>query len=467
MMVTKMPGYFSKIFHKKTRKPPLLIYAAGSRKNVICSSYYPIGLAYIAAALEKLGIEVDVLDLNIRPLNGHETEMELRKRLPDNGWVGISGGINSYPFIRELVRLIKNISAVPIVLGGAMCKPNPGLLLKTTGADICCIGEGENTVTDLAQYFEGKMKIDDVLGICFLRDGQVVLQPQRPFQKNLDDFDYPKFSLFDIDTYKGMPKTIQKEGMKSMTLIAGRGCPSSCRFCSPTFGRKIRMRSVNNVITEMEMLINAYTINHFEFCDEQFLFSEVYVRDFCNEIISRNLNITWYALGRVNVVSKFDEETLALIKKSGCHWIGFGMESGSQRILDLMKKGISTAQIETTVNNVRKAGISVTGTFILGFPGENNESIRETIDFCKKIVLPVPSFTFCCPLPGADIYKNCIESGKIVYEKQFWESLDAPLWELVMNLTDFSDEELIRLKASAENEINEHAKSKGRVGWFG
>jgi radical SAM superfamily enzyme YgiQ (UPF0313 family) len=377
----------------------LLINPPISGKNFKGRETFPLGLGYIATALIKAGVEVEILD----------------------------------------------------IIGGSICSPNPKLLLMSTEADICCIGEGEETVVELCEFFSERRKLDDILGIAYKKSGDVVLTPNRPFSKDLVRFDYPSWELFDVKKYISLIPIVKKTNC--MNLMGGRGCPYHCKFCSPSFRRTSRMRPVDSIISELDILVERYGIEQFKFSDELFFMRENTVREFCQKLIQRNYGLTWRALGRANILCEFSDETFRLLKESGRSWIGFGIESGSQRILDLMNKAIKAEQAEAVIKKLRKAGIVVSGNFIIGFPGETRESIRQTVEFCKRNLLPLTA-TICCPLPGTPLYEDCFRDGLITDEIAFWERIDDPFQEVVLNLTGFSDKKLIRLKEKAENDVS-------------
>ena len=444
----------------------LLINPPVSEEYDIGNCFFPIGLGHIVASLQRAGIQTDILDISIDSLSREQVIQRLKEQLPGCSWVGITGIINGYKYIRWLASQIRSIDPkMIIVLGGSICSPDPKLLLQSTEVDICCIGEGEETVIDIAQLIEGDKAADTVKGIAYKKNGQPVVTERRPLQDNLDELDFPKWEVFNMQKYLSQ-RIIVLNKSRSMNLIGGRGCPYHCRFCSPNLGRIFRYRSVDSVFGELWTLIEQYGVEHFEFSDELFLMREEFAKDLCKRIIENKFNITWRALGRVNILHRFSDETLKLLKESGCNWIGFGMESGSQKILDLMNKAIKIEHSELAIKRLRSAGIKVSGTFIIGYPGETENTVRETVEFCKRNLLPIWAFTICCPLPGTELYDDCLQKKLITDEIAFWERIDAPLTELILNLTDFSDDKLLQLKKNAEEEINTYASKHGAVSAF-
>ncbi|MHC4617671.1 MAG: B12-binding domain-containing radical SAM protein [Planctomycetota bacterium] len=425
---------------------------------------FPHGLGYVATALAKAGIEVEVLDIYIHKMSKAQVTQKLGEVLPRVDFVGISGIINGFRYIRWLVLSIKACHPqVPVVLGGSICGPNPELLLGSTDVDICCIGEGEETAVDIARVIAGDMKPEQVLGIAYRQRDKVVITPPRPLENNLARFDFPHWKAFDMEKYVTAPPTIAASRHKrNMTMVGTRGCPYHCHFCSPGLGRKVRTRPIQSILDELGMLVDRYGIEHFEFVDELFFINEDFTRAFCSQLIDAGLSLTWRALGRVNILHRFSEGTFALIKESGCHWMGFGMESGSQKILDRMNKGITPEQTENVIRKTRKAGIRFSGNFIFGYPGETRETIRETVEFCKRNQIYKRDFTYACPLPGSRLYDECVETGLIKDQVAYWEQLDRKLTSFIINLTEFSDQELQDLKDEALREIQMHTAGRGR-----
>ncbi len=441
----------------------LLIYPP-INTNLPTRGSFPLGLGYLSSKLLGSGHSVTVYDLNIQHRTRKTVAAELQDKCRDHDLIGISGMVTTYGYIKWLVSFLKErIPSVPVVVGGSVASPMPGFVLRHTLADIACVGEGEETITNLAESLENGMDLASVKGIAFRRDDTLVQTPQRELNSELDSIPFPAWDLFQIKRYIKNSYLV-KCPSKSMNIIASRGCPYQCTFCYRNFGRSYRYRSVNNVIAEIEALIDRYDVRHFEFQDELFALNDKYVTEFCNELIRRKLAITWRCLGRVNLV---DYDVLMLMKEAGCHWLGFGIESGSQAMLDSMKKQTSPEQAANAISLARKAGISVSGTFVIGMPGETKETIKETVEFCKATRVHNTPF-FPVPYPGTALYENLKSQGLVNEhnEEEFILKLGRDATNLIINLTDMSDEELVLQKKRAETEIKKHitgARNAGKL----
>ncbi|OGS37056.1 MAG: hypothetical protein A2293_01300 [Elusimicrobia bacterium RIFOXYB2_FULL_49_7] len=412
---------------------------------------FPLGLGYLAAVLLRAGFEVELLDFNIRTFSRAAMTRLLIAKAKECDGVGFSGMVTMLGTIQWMAQVVKQVAPhVPVVVGGSVASPMPEFLLQRTAADIACIGEGEETVCELANALEKNEPIGSVLGLC-IKEGKTIYRTgTRPLIKNLDALPFPAWDHFEIHQYAKNNYFVNTP-YRSMNLIAGRGCPYRCTFCYRNFGNRVRVRSVENILLEIETLIERYGVHHFDFQDELFTLNDAHVRQFCSKVIEKRLNITWRCLGRVNLA---EGELYKLMKAAGCHWLGFGIESGSPKMLKVMDKRINLDEARQAIALGRQAGIHVTGTFIMGLPGENSETISETVRFCKENKLYNKPF-YPVPYPGTLLFESLVRSGTL--HDGNMESLigkmERDATELIINLTDMSDTDLIRLKEDAESEI--------------
>ena len=417
---------------------------------------FPLGLGYISSVLVEEGHKVKVLDIKAHRYSRIHVEEIISNSIDQFDVIGISGLVTIYSYIKWLAETIKKYNpSIPIVVGGSIASSIPELLLSKTRIDIACIGEGEITVKELIKALEDSKPLKEVKGIYFKQDGNVYSTPPRGVCKNLDSIPFPKWDLFPIELYVDKPLIVPVK-KRSMNIIFGRGCPFHCTFCYRNFGNEVRLRSPDNVIEEMTILKEKYHVTHFEFQDELFTVNEEAVKEICEKILDKELNITWRCLGRVNMV---DLNLLKLMKRAGCNWIGFGIESGSQKMLDVMRKNVKVEQIKKAIELARKAGMEVTGTFIIGMPGETRETVKETVNFCKEMGIYNEMF-FPVPYPGTQLYVDIERKGLIKDKERFILSIGKDMTNLIINLTDFPDHELIKMKKEAEEEILRHLETK-------
>ena len=226
-------------------------------------------------------------------------------------------------------------------------------MLYESGYSVICYGEGERTIVELVKAFENKQPLDDVKGISFISKGKEVKTPPRELIKDLDDIPLPARELLDMHKYIDIWK--EKMGVALSQIVSSRGCQFSCRFCSKdVFGNEIRFRSPAKVIEEMKLLYDKYKVEKVYFEDDLFTLNRKRVVDFCDAMEQELPGKKWGAMARVETV---DFEMLSRMKRAGCTELAFGVESGSQKILDFLGKGITVEQIRKTFKQVNEVGI--------------------------------------------------------------------------------------------------------------
>jgi len=372
----------------------------------------PLNLAYLAGYLraKRPDIEIEVLDCEGLGLTYPKIEQEIKKINPD--LIGITVPTPAFAQVLEICRIIKQEISKDIitVLGG----PHPTALPKETIAeediDICVVFEGEIAFTELINALDKKTSLKEVKGVLFKdNEGEVIETGVREPIKDLDSLPFPARDFFDTDLYFPPPtKRISK--WKAGNMITSRGCPYQCTYCMASFmwQRKVRFRSIGDVIREIEECINKYRIREFNFHDELFTVNKKRTIEFCQEVVKRKLDIAWVCMIRVDFA---DEETLREMKKAGCRKIMFGFESGSQMILDKMKKRVALEKAEEAVRVVKKVGIKTAGNFMIGNIGETVETIRQTIDLAKKLNTDTMAFFVASPYPGTEFYQTAKKNG--------------------------------------------------------
>jgi radical SAM superfamily enzyme YgiQ (UPF0313 family) len=414
---------------------------------------FPIGLGYIAKVLVKFGHDVDVLDIWAHQYSNDQV-LEKIKGI-DHDVVGISALSTQYRYVKWLTSELKKHcrDKTKIVVGGALATLSPEIVLKNTQTDICVIGEGEVTFREVVENTDS---LETIEGICFKQGGKIVRTPPREYIKNLDSIEFPAWDLFLIETYirtAALDLPVPEPGVRTMSIIAGRGCPYNCRFCSKTFSG-LRLRSVDNVIQEIKELIKRYDIARIHFCDELVLVNKKGVYELCDKI--EKLNIKWQCQGKVNLV---DLDLLKRMKEAGCIAVGYGVESGSQKILDNMNKQQTVEQAKRAIRDAVEVGLHPIVQMIFGYPGETRETLRETIAFFEETpyVGRVPFFV-STPIPGTELYHHALEKGLITDEEKFLEQLEVgynylPGRPPLVNFTRFSEEEFHRFYRETEDTI--------------
>ena len=408
---------------------------------------YPMGLGYIGAMLRQAQCGVEVLDIN---LNGYDQNFLtdfLKNTQGKYKLFGIGSMVTAYQYSKWLSKQIKKYTPDALVLaGGSLCTAGE-LLLRNSDIDIVCIGEGEKVITDIVEAIRSNKDFALISNIL-LKRGRDIISTRRESPMDIDSISFPAWDLFEMDQYTKNSYLVPTN-VPSITMITERGCPFNCTFCYRNFGRKTRHRNVNNVIEEIKTVIDRYGIGHIDFLDEIFNVNPIQVKELCKNIIHEGIKITWRCIGRTDLV---DKETLEIMYGAGCKWIGYGIESGSQEMLNRMNKRQKIENVDKSIALSRKVGMIVTGTFIIGMPGETEQTIQESREFFKRNeIFNIPFFPV--PYPGTILYEECKGRGLISNEESYIASLNKDATELTINLTEIPDSRLIELRNNLINEF--------------
>jgi radical SAM superfamily enzyme YgiQ (UPF0313 family) len=363
--------------------------------------YLPsIGVGYLAASLEKAGYAVMIIDSHVDNLNDQETAEAVLQENPDA--VGITANSHNRFHAIAVAREIKNGNErILVCVGGCHFSSTAVSALKTVPQiDIVVRGEGEEAFVDLLSHYFGQKPLDDVLGITFRKDGEIIENPSKPFVKDLDSLPMPAWHLFKLDKYEA--KLEGGGNIRAIGVKNSRGCPYSCSFCvnSDFWQRLFRYHSPKRFVDEVEFLYKKYGYRGFDFWDDTITAIRDYISEVCREILRRKLDIVWYARARVNTV---DKELLTLMKEAGCRVISFGVESGSPRILKNIQKDITIEQVRQAVKTCVELGYIVKLFFMYSHPGETLKDIKMTRDLMRELkfygpnVHVLPAYTFIYP----------------------------------------------------------------------
>ena len=367
---------------------------------------YPlIGLAYLAAVLEKDGQEVMVIDCPPQRLTYTHIEQDIARFQPDI--VGITSVTATFISALKVAKTAKQVYPhALVVLGGPhVTIADDQFILKHPEVDVVVKGEGEQTIVELARYISnnGVKSLSEVAGITFRNNGQMVRTARRPCIQNLDELPYPAYHYFPLIKYRIFKKI-------GVPMLTSRGCTSNCSFClvPEIGGNNFRARTPTSVANELERVRDRYHIDFVTFNDEIFTYDKKRVLDICLEIKQRRIKVPWDCQTRVDLVSK---ELLQRMKEANCQLVNFGVESGSQTILNAMKKGTTVQQNEESIRMTKEAGLSVTVSLVLGYPGETKETIGETIDFIKKTEPDDLYLYLATPFPSTELRESVLEIG--------------------------------------------------------
>ncbi len=388
----------------------------------------PLGLAYLASFLrEKADYDISILDAEVKGLNYEQIKQSIKEE--NAALIGITCPTPTMGHVFKIAEIIKQEinPELPIVVGGVHPTALPEETIKNRYLDFAVISEGEQTFAELARALaQGEKEFNKILGLYYKRDGKIIATPPRPLVDGVDKIPCPARDLFDLKIYYSAP-TKKVSNDPAGPILTSRGCAFNCIHCisRKIWGRHVRFRSPDNVVAEIEECIQKFGIREFNFFDDTFTLNQERVFNICEEITKRKLEISWIAFSRVNTIS----EKLALaMKAAGCKKISLGLESGSQKILDSMRKKATIELGKKAVEIIAKQGILVHATFMLGNLNETEDTIKETIKFAKSLPLDNATFFITSPFPGTELYEIAKKEGFITKNTK-WEEF-APLTNL-------------------------------------
>lgn len=402
---------------------------------------YPIYLAYLVAVVRDLGYEVEFLDAILEELGIEEFARRVEKIAPDLAVLECSTPSIEYDLqsTSALKRLLPNLKT--LLLGSHPTVYHREIIAENPDVDAVCRGEFDYTVRDLARAMAEGSPWEGVAGITWREGAGVRVNPDRPFIEDLDRLPFPARDLVSSPFYR--QGTFR--GERPTTVITSRGCPFQCTYClwpSTLYGRKFRPRSAVNVVDELAEAITRYGVDEVYFDDDSMALDRERMLEICRLIGERGLKFEWIAQCRVD---SMDEEILRAMKGAGCRYIRFGVESGSPKMLKLMKKGITTERALETFRLARKVGIRTQAFFLFGIPGETWETVKETIEFAKKLRPGSAQFAVAIPHPGTELFRTATEQGQIHYDK--WEDFSSCLGMLQTPEFPLEATEAARVKA--------------------
>lgn len=376
------------------------------KKGFSTEGLQSLGIGMIAAVLKKAGHDVAIKDLTVQASGDDDFAGYLADLQPEMvGFTVVTP--TACRVYEELIPLVRRYSsACRIVLGG----PHPTALADEAlqYADIVVRGEGEETIVELCSNIDC---VDTVAGISYRTAAAIVHNPPREFIQDLNQLPLPARELFPpLSVYGGLPSV---RGKVVGNISTSRGCYGRCKFCyNAIFGRKSRYRSAENILEEWEQLVRNHGAEVITISDDHFTSNPKRIALICSELERRGLHKTPWTCSNGIRVETATLDMLRQMKSAGCRAVAFGIESGSQQVLDLMDKRITLDKIRTAVANARKAGIpTITGFFMLGTPWDTLESMRETIEFSKSLPLDYAQFAIATPYPGTemhDMVKDCM-----------------------------------------------------------
>jgi anaerobic magnesium-protoporphyrin IX monomethyl ester cyclase len=375
----------------------------------------PLGLGYVAASLRTQGIAVELVDCTFH--NREEVVEKVQRSKPEI--IGIYSMFSIKQSSLELAELFKDDCDL-LVAGGPLPTFAPADFLDAF--DVVAIGEGEKTLGELAKCVEKSEDFSSVKGVAYKDGGKIRFTSPRDFVQNLDDLPFPSRELFDNEAYKKYYS--RRFGYTITSMITSRGCPFSCDFCSrPVFGSSFRTRSPSNIVDEAESIVSL-GYDRVWFADDCFTLNRGHLIGVCDELIRRGIDVGWECLSRVDTV---DREVARKMRQAGCVRVFFGIESGNNNVLELMRKQATVEQARKAVYVAKAAGLQVGAFFIVGYPGENDGTVLDTVRFASGLPLDYLSFTLPYPIPGTALHERVRGNGGVMADD--WE--EPKSWSLI------------------------------------
>ena len=439
----------------------LLLYppCAGAHRGAK-GVHYPLGIGYIAAALRDK-YNVVVHDFHFDVAMGVYSLDAVKSVVTASSYdfIMIGGVSPDYYRLKEIVYACRKFTKAPIIMGGAHVKPAVQATDDWCGADYYVIGEGESIIVELMSALMNNTSLSSVKGIVYHENGSLIHTECAAPIVNLDSIKFPARDLTNFNNYKryfalGHPLTYNAH------LISSRGCPLSCTFCNPTFGRSVRVRSPENILEEIRMLRSCYDVRFIHFHDEVLLGGrKTHVRNFCEHVLRQGTpNFSWG--GNTNA-ELLDKETLTLMRRAGCSWIAFGLESGSVSVLKSMHKRNRLDKFSELFAHCKTIGIDSHFSLLTNEYSETFDTLRETEQYLlslnKNCFFRGPIyFNYLIPVPGTQIYDETKARG-------LWTGNDIDnilamsqdnSGNLVVNLTQMEDLAFVRTVEEIEVNVN-------------
>lgn len=394
----------------------------------------PLGLISIASYLKSNGHEVKLIEMLVENNNIEDVLSEFQPDIAGISTMSFLAGLEA----KKLTKILHKHN-IPVVWGGQAATAMPDLIFKEASPDYIILGEGEITWLELVTAIETGDDILKVDGLVFKKNGKLIYTNTRPVA-DISLFPDLDWSMIDVKKYFSSFFNCDK----MLYLHATKGCPAQCTFCSnQVFHQsKNRCRNIEQILRDIDYLYSKGT-NGIYFSDELWIPQKKQRHKFCNMMIDRNYNLVWGCQMRLGVL---DEEDIKLMYKAGCRWILFGIESGNQDRIKLIKKNIDLTLAKKTVQMCEQIGITVQASFIIGFPDETEEEIKETINFADTLGASLVVMNILIPLPNSEIYNKAKERGLFEFPstiKKFARKIEQKATDsLVVNFTKVPDLDL-------------------------
>jgi len=394
-------------------------------------NFFPLGVGYIASFLKNSGHSVKLLDVREEEIS----QLSILKGDPPD-IVGFSITTPQVPVASKMIEYVRKLlPSTYIVVGNIHPAYFKETYMRESNVDFIVLGEGEVTMCELCDAIDGKKHFSEIRDLIYCKDGKVIVNPPRPLIDDLDALPFPFREGVNYETYLQPPGLIR--GLytrRCANLTTSRGCPGQCNYCGVNFlfEKKYRRRSVENVLAEIDELVDRYKIDSIYFMDDTFLMNSRWILDFCEKLQNHPYRLVWSCYGRVDTVKK---EMLLAAKKAGCVQVEYGIESCSNKTLKRMGKHVRVDQIKDTIQMTKDAGLRALGSFMVGFPEENEEDILDSMRCSSGLALDFVTCYFTTPYPGSDLYEQAIQEHRII-ESDFskWYVRNTNIWRVNLSI---------------------------------
>ena len=412
-----------------------------------------LGIGYLASVLRQRKHTVHIIDNSLEKFSYDSMRKNIESISPD-----IVGITSSTPMIYEsiaMAKLSKEVSSDIVTLIGG-CHPSvqyEEILQENHFVDYVYIGEGEECISDFVENVEPSKKIS-LNNVACIDNGKIVMGDSVPYTNHLDSLPFPAFDLYNIEGYfqKGTKYGFSQRTLRSLPIMATRGCPSKCVFCQRFLGNRFRYRSSDNLVSEIEYLMKKYNVFHFNIIDDNYTFFKKNVMQTVEKIHSKGLQIK---IRFPNGVREdfLDEELLVALKSIGVYDLDFGFESGSQKVLDIMKKGKKLTEMGDKVELCKRLGFKTSATFLFGTPGETIEDMEETVRYALSIPLDKAAFGIVIPFPGTEVRRIAINNNLLVHSEYDKYNPILERCRPAIQTNDWNVDQLIAMVLKARNKF--------------
>lgn len=426
--------------------PPFMDkYSKSSRSPAVTKSgtiYFPLWLSYATGVLDKKGHDLKIIDAPAKCLTKDETLNQIMKFNPqlvviDTSTPSINSDLDFTKRIKEALPSVKTC-----LVGTHVSATVPEILPeKAAYVDFIARHEYDYTLPEVAEAIEGKRELSSILGISYVENGELKENPDRPYIQNLDELPfvaevYKKY--LDIEDY-----FYAHVSFPTVSIFSSRGCPSKCFYCMYSqvmFGKAYRKRSAKNLFEECKFIVDNFPkVKEILIDDDNFSVDQKNVQEFCQLMIENKVPLKWVVQCRVNL--KY--ETMVLMKKAGCRLVVVGYESGSQKVLDGMHKGITLDQSRKFNASAKKAGMRVHGCFMVGNPGETKETMMETLNFAKSLRMDTAQFFPLIVYPGTEAWSWAKKNNYIIANSYDEWVTPEGMHNCVLSTPEVSNQELV------------------------